>query len=106
MTAGELKSQFGAQIELDFDDSALVSNGTKFKYNGEKYTIIVRGDVSADGKITAADARALLRIAAKLDNPDDVTSTAADIDSNGKITSTEARNILRFAARLSSTIDG
>ena len=106
MTAGELKSQFGAQIELDLDDSALVPNGTKFKYNGEEYTIIVKGDVSADGKITAADARALLRIAAKLDNPDDVTSTAADIDSNGKITSTEARNILRFAARLSSTIDG
>ena len=106
MTAGELKSQFGAQIELDLDDSSLVPNGTKFTYNGEEYTIIVKGDVSADGKITAADARALLRIAAKLDNPDDVTSAAADIDSNGKITSTEARNILRFAARLSSTIDG
>ena len=106
MTAGELKSQFGAQIKLDLDDSALVPNGTKFKYNGEEYTIIVSGDVSADGKITAADARALLRIAAKLDNPDDVTSAAADIDSNGKITSTEARNILRFAARLSNTIDG
>ncbi len=106
MTAGELKSQFGAQIELDLDDSTLVPNGTKFKYNGEEYTIIVKGDVSADGKITAADARALLRIAAKLDNPDDVTSAAADLDSNGKITSTEARNILRFAARLSSSIDG
>lgn len=59
-----------------------------------------------DGKLTASDARAILRIAAKLDNPDDITKSAADINSDGKVTSAEARNILRFAARLANTIDG
>ena len=106
MTASELKKQFGADIKLDLKDDDLVPNGTKFTYNDVEYTIIVKGDTAADGKITASDARAILRMAAKLDNPDDVTAAAADLNSDGKISSSEARNVLRFAAKLSSSLEG
>ena len=106
MTASELRKQFENEIDLGLDDGAPIANGTKFMFNGAEYIIIVKGDAQPDGKLTASDARAILRIAAKLDNPDDITKSAADINSDGKVTSAEARNILRFAARLANTIDG
>lgn len=63
------------------------------------------GDVQADGKITAADARAILRISAKLDTADAVTAAAADFNSDGKVSSSEARSVLRFSARLAKTME-
>ena len=65
---------------------------------------IIKGDTQADGKITAKDARTMLRIAARLEQPDEITKEAADIDSDSKVTSKEARSVLRFAARLQSKI--
>ena len=59
------------------------------------------GDVNSDGKITAADARAMLRIASKLDNANAMDLSAGDLNSDGKISASEARNALRFSARLS-----
>lgn len=58
------------------------------------------GDLNADNKITAADARFALRFAAKIDTPDNVQMKLADVDSNGKITAADARKILRVAAKL------
>lgn len=58
------------------------------------------GDVDGDGKVTAADARLVLRRAAQL-----VTFTAdqdwlADVDDDGDVTAKDARIILRVAAGL------
>lgn len=64
----------------------------------------IKGDVNADGRITAKDARTILRIAARLEQPDEVTKEAADIDSDGKVTSKEARCVLRFTAKLQKKI--
>ncbi len=73
------------------------------------YNIIVKanskanlGDVDADKKITASDARITLRIAAGLYTPTAEESLAADIDSNKKISASDARIILRIAAKLDS----
>lgn len=87
-------------------DDALIPNGTKFTFNNVEYTIIIKGDTVADGKITAGDARAILRIAAKLDNPAEATFSASDINSDAKVSTAEARNVLRFVAKLSSSIEG
>ena len=105
-TASEFKKQFANEIDLGLADDALIPNGTKFTFNGTEYTVIVKGDAQPDGKLTASDARTILRIAAKLDNPDDITKSASDINSDGKVTSAEARNVLRFAARLANSIEG
>lgn len=58
------------------------------------------GDYSGDGKVTAEDARAVLRVSAKIDNADASKTFIADIDADGKLTATDARRILRVSAKL------
>ena len=59
------------------------------------------GDLDFDGNVTAADARIALRIAVKLEQPqDEIGFTAADIDKDGQITAVDARLILRRAVWL------
>ncbi len=58
------------------------------------------GDLNGDGKITAADARIALRIAAKLDAGTPEQMTAADMNGDGKVNAADARLILRKSAKL------
>ncbi|MBR5233301.1 MAG: phosphodiester glycosidase family protein [Clostridia bacterium] len=58
------------------------------------------GDVNADGKISAADARLALRISAKLEDADGTQMITADYNKDGKITAADARKILRKSAKL------
>ena len=59
------------------------------------------GDVNLDKKITAADARLALRIAAKLEpKATNEQLAAADVIADGKITAKDARLILRVSAKL------
>ena len=104
VTLGELESQF-AGLDISPDDTFLVPNGFKFTYGNTQYTVIIKGDVNFDGKITAVDARIILRIAAKLETADEITTYAADINSDSKVTAKEARSVLRFAAKLSTSIE-
>ncbi|MCD7827189.1 MAG: dockerin type I repeat-containing protein [Clostridiales bacterium] len=66
---------------------------------------VMKGDVNGDGKVSAADARSALRIAASLDEATDDALAAGDLDGNGKITAAEARRILRVAASLDTFDD-
>lgn len=59
------------------------------------------GDVNNDGKITAKDARLVLRHAARLEILSDEAVKYADVTKDGKITLADARLLLRVAARLS-----
>ncbi len=104
ITAAEFKSHFVSNITMNCADDKLIVTGDKFTFAGVTYTIIVKGDVNSDGRVTAADARMILRIAAKLENPDDITKSAADINSDGSVTTSEARDVLRFSAKLSPVI--
>ena len=58
------------------------------------------GDVNDDNLITAADARTILRVAAKLDKLDDEKIYIADMNVDGKITASDARTVLRMSAKL------
>lgn len=100
----EFKAMFKGVISVAGEKIEKVFNGMKFTFNGEEFTFILKGDTSPDGNITAKDARTILRIAAKLDNPDEITREAADVDSDGKVTSKEARSVLRFTAKLQKKI--
>ncbi len=64
------------------------------------------GDANGNGKVTAADARVVLRVAAKIDPADSISLYNTDADGNGKITASDARLILRFAANLSEFVFG
>lgn len=59
------------------------------------------GDLNRDDKVTAADARLALRIAAKLDPiTDSKLFVITDVNFDGKITAADARLILRVAGKL------
>ncbi len=64
------------------------------------YYAVVLGDADGNGKLTAADARTALRIAAKLESPTDAVFAALDLNSDGSITIAEARMLLRVSAKL------
>ena len=106
MSLDDFKAMFKGAVSIAGEKIEKVFNGMKFMFNGNEYTFILKGDTSPDGKITAKDARTILRIAARLEQPDDVTKESADIDSDRKVTSKEARSVLRFAAKLQNKIYG
>ena len=62
----------------------------------------IPGDVNGDGKITAADARIVLRISAKLDSMENynLPLEAFDVTGDGKLNAADARKILRISAKL------
>lgn len=59
-----------------------------------------KGDADLNGKITAADARLILRIAAKLISVDNFRLSLADYNGDGNVTSQDARFVLRHSAKL------
>lgn len=61
---------------------------------------VLLGDVDMNGKVTASDARTVLRVSAQLEKPDESIISIADADKNGKITSADARKILRISSKL------
>ena len=63
------------------------------------------GDVDGNGKITASDARLILRASAKLDSISAQQEAIADVNGDSKITAADARKVLRMSARLESLIE-
>lgn len=60
----------------------------------------IPGDVDGDGKVTAADARKILRASAKLIKLTPAEIMRADFDSDGRVTASDGRNALRKSAKL------
>lgn len=67
---------------------------------------IMLGDADGNRYINAADARLILRIAAKLETvSDEAMFTRCDVDKDSKITAKDARLVLRASAGLISSFD-
>lgn len=60
----------------------------------------ILGDVDRDGKITARDARMILRTSAGIDTLPDGAAASADVNSDGKVNAADARIVLRCAANI------
>lgn len=60
----------------------------------------IPGDVDGDGKVTAADARKILRVAAGLETLSGQAAKNADVDGSGDITAADARKALLKSAGL------
>ena len=58
------------------------------------------GDVNDDDRVTTSDARALLRIASRLDPISETAIQFGDMNDDGKITTSDARTLLRCVAGL------
>lgn len=70
---------------------------TIFSVTAFAYTL---GDVTGEGKITAADARLALRYSARLEELSEEQLKAADVDKSGTVNASDARTILRVSAKL------
>ncbi len=73
------------------------------KKMGLKYTLAaLPADVDNDGTVTAADARYVLRVSAKLESPVLIEETmeVADVTGDSQLNSSDARLILRISAKL------
>lgn len=64
------------------------------------YTSFVSGDVNNDGKVTAEDARKILRTSAKLETLAGQALKNADVDGDKKVTAADGRYALQIAAGL------
>ena len=64
------------------------------------------GDVDSDGRISAKDARTILRHAAKLEMLDDSLLPTADVNGDDKVTAADARLVLRYASKLITEMGG
>lgn len=62
------------------------------------YISLLKGDVNNDGKVTADDARTVLRVASGLDNSLGQPALNADVNNDGKITAADARQTLKKAS--------
>ena len=89
---------FGNLFDLDTDSLTTTDPEDTTKHPDEM--VIGMGDVDGDGKVTAADARLILRRAAKLIKFTMEQDALADVDDDGKITAADARKVLRVAAQL------
>lgn len=70
-----------------------------FDFN-RSYISFLKGDVDSDGKVTAADARMILRAAAQLETFDASQRENADMNNDGEITAADAREALKKSAGL------
>lgn len=102
ITEDDISKALKKNIKLP--DGESVKNGAEIIIDREKYLLIIKGDALSDGMITAGDARAVLRITARLDDVSDAVRDASDINSDGKITASEARDVLRFIAKLTDRL--
>ncbi len=76
-------------------------NGEKTTDSWYKYLGITKpGDVDGDGKVTASDARTILRASSGLENLSTEKKKAADVNGDGKVTAADAREALRISANL------
>ena len=75
-------------------------NYAYFDVAASKPKPIEKGDVNADGKVDAQDARKTLRASAKLEKLTPEEEKRADVDGDGKVTAKDARKILRKSAKL------
>ena len=74
--------------------------------NGVQDFFLLIGDADNDGRITAMDARLILRIAAKLEGvTDEEMFTRCDVNGDGSITAVDARLVLRAVAKLIGSYD-
>ncbi len=64
---------------------------------------VLKGDFDMNGRITAMDARSILRVGAKIDECTADQLTISDMNNDGRITAMDARTVLRISAKIDTS---
>lgn len=99
--ASENKFEYTSEIESGSESETESESGTDSRPDFEESKF---GDANDDGRISAADARLILRCAADLEKTSEHILTYCDYNSDGRITSADARMGLRVAATLENIV--
>lgn len=67
----------------------------KTQSSTNKKSTVIKGDVDGNGKVTAADARIVLRASVGLETLTEEQKNAADYNSDGKVDAADARDIMK-----------
>jgi len=100
---------FGRDGDEIKDGGAPLATGMKLKLMDggkvkQELPVVVKGDVTGTGDISASDARAILRHVAKLSELKGEFLAAADLNGDGSVDASAARMILRFVAKLEKSL--
>lgn len=99
--ASQAGAQFGATATVKTPsgdiaaDDAKVGTGFTVTVNNKTYTVVVYGDVDANGKCNTTDIRDVMKNVLGSVTYSAAQTEAADHDKNGKVTSTDARRLLQ-----------
>ena len=87
---------------FDFDEEQLTQKDEEEDEDSDHpdELVIGLGDVDGDGRVTASDARLILRAAAQLVTLTMEQEANADVDNDGVVTALDARIVLRVSAEL------
>lgn len=94
LTSG-LKIQANDINGVSINPSSVVGTGTKIKIVDSSnkalasYTVIIRGDVNGDGKISSSDYVLIKNHIMKTSNLDDIKQLGADVNKDGKVSSSD-----------------
>ena len=108
-TVSQLLSDFGSGLSVVRDGRALsstelVGTGDEIIVGGKTYTVVVLGDVTGDGKVTAYDYIKIKRACLKTYTLSNAQAFAADVNANGKVDPRDYLKIKRYVLKLITSL--
>lgn len=76
--------------------SGNIGTGFTIKYNGTTYTVVKKGDVSSDGKVTSSDYVKIKNYIMGKGSLSSVSKSAADVNQDGRVTSSDYVKIKNY----------
>lgn len=95
---GEFKNNITLNINYELynknenlitDDNGLIATGMKLKTQNQAYTIIVKGDIDGNGKLSITDLVKARLFISHIKTPNEIEELSTDINGDGKLTVTD-----------------
>ncbi len=91
---GKLKGASNKDIDMN---RLYVDYPSKIRTELYENGLILPGDLTFDGDVSAVDSRLALRFAVNLETPSELQQKVGDVDNDGKLSASDAREILKLA---------
>ena len=96
MTVTELKNKLGDSSITVNTNNTIISSGTTIKKGNESYTIVIKGDLTGDGKINSGDLLQMRKHLLEEVNLEGAYKQAGILESNGNIKSLDLLRLRQY----------